>query len=429
VLKLDRRERDGVDPFLFPRFPGLEGSQGFQCSPHVPDSLVETLSHRELDVCIRSESRDLVVEAATRLIGDRLRALAERSTRPDLVIVALPTELEEFASSPRHRRRARVPDLIIPAHPQLFLFGDDTRRPSDEPPLARTLHRALKAEAMRAGVQLPIQIAWPRTFNGGDDVQDDATRAWNFWVASYYKAGGCPWQISTLRADTCYVGISFYRPMGDIGSLQTSMAQVFSHRGDGMVLRGQTFNWNSRRMGEPHVPRDHARDLLRDVLVQYRTHMQMDPVRLVIHKTSSFSKDEIAGFEDALDNIRFRDFVSIDGGSRLRFLRQGEEPPLRGTVIEVAPRTHALFTSGYVPFLQVYPGFRVPVPLIVRHDHGDDSPTMVMTEILGLTKLNWNSASFATREPITLDFARDVGRILSELPNGIQPATSYRFYM
>jgi hypothetical protein len=33
-------------------------------------------------------------------------------------------------------------------------------------------------------------LIWPASLVGGADVQDDATRAWNFCTAIYYKAGG-----------------------------------------------------------------------------------------------------------------------------------------------------------------------------------------------------------------------------------------------
>ena len=53
----------------------------------------------------------------------------------------------------------------------------------------------------------------------------------------------------------------------------------------------------------------------------------------------------------------------------------------------------------------------------------DDAP------ILALTKVNWNSCNFASTEPITLQFARTVGRVMRELPPNLPAARLYRFYM
>jgi hypothetical protein len=72
---------------------------------------------------------------------------------------------------------------------------------------------------------------------------------------------------------------------------------------------------------------------------------------------------------------------------------------------------------------------RIPNPLEVVKHYGDSTAQTVCTEILGLTKLNWNSCAFGSSLPITIRFARDDGKILAELPSGQCPQTKYRFYM
>ena len=55
----------------------------------------------------------------------------------------------------------------------------------------------------------------------------------------YYKAGGVPWRLQRNPTDftTCYVGIAFYKNSSR-DTLETSVAQVFNQRGDGMIIRG-----------------------------------------------------------------------------------------------------------------------------------------------------------------------------------------------
>jgi len=81
--------------------------------------------------------------------------------------------------------------------------------------------------------------------------------------------------------------------------------------------------------------------------------------------------------------------------------------------------------------LGTYPGPYVPEPLEIVEHFGDSSIQKISREILALTKLNWNSATFSCGFPMTLFFAREVGKILSEIPDGqehyIQP--SYRYYI
>jgi len=65
---------------------------------------------------------------------------------------------------------------------------------------------------------------------------------------------------------------------------------------------------------------------------------------------------------------------------------------------------------------------------MIKH-RGDSTREDLSAEILGLTKLNWNTASFSTYLPITIKFATEVGKILSELPPEKLTKDHYRFFM
>lgn len=96
-----------------------------------------------------------------------------------------------------------------------------------------------------------------------------ATFAWNLATALYYKANGKPWRLAKLRQDTCYVGISFFHNlMNPDCDVQTSMAQVFTHNGEGIVLRG-TDAVVDRRTDEPHMSEKQARELMAQALKTY----------------------------------------------------------------------------------------------------------------------------------------------------------------
>ena len=102
---------------------------------------------------------------------------------------------------------------------------------------------------------------------------------------------------------------------------------------------------------------------------------------------------------------------------------------MRGTMIELGRRDFLLYTTGYVPFLRVYPGMRIPNPLEVVEHHGTTAADTLCAEILALTKLNWNSCACAGSNPITLDFSRKVSDVLKELPPDVPPLTQYRYYI
>lgn len=407
-----------ADTVLFPEFPGMASELGFGCELEYPTHLAQTLSAAELARIANAPDRDGAVEAAGEIIGRHLLALAERDSPPDIALVALPTTVREKAGGGRTRPRAGKK----PTAQMQLDFMDP--RPVEPFRRSRTLHRVVKAEGMRAS--LPTQLAWETTFSG-QGVQDDATRAWNFCTGLYYKAGGVPWRVTGLAQNTCYVGISFYRSIDAPDELQTSMAQAFSDRGEGTVLRGASFTWD-RRSGPPCLPRAAACQLIKDVLESYSVHHPQPPARVVVHKSSRFSDEEHAGMLQALEDVvPYHDFLSLVP-SNIRFLRTGAEPPLRGTVVEVARGRYVLFTRGYVPYLKVYPGLRIPHPMDVRH-RGTSSVVDLAHEVLALTRMNYNSADFASADPITLGFARNVGLILSELPEDVTPHSSFRFYM
>lgn len=280
---------------------------------------------------------------------------------------------------------------------------------------------------------IPTQLVKPRTLlSKPEDVtlQDEATRAWNFSVALYYKAEGYPWKLTEMTVGTCYVGITFYKDLTDPeGKMRTSMAQVFTHTGEGLVLRGGRAVLDETK--SPHLSEAGAYQLMRDILQLYYEQMGQLPSRLVVHKSSRFWSDEIYGFNKAAKDVKIKDYVTIfKRGRGIRFMRKkGKYPPLRGTVIKIGERNYIVFTQGWIPYFRTYPGLRVPVPLEIVEHHGDSSMETICREILALTKLSWNSADFCISEPVTLAYSRQVGRVLAYVPEEVKPRPQYLFYM
>jgi hypothetical protein len=434
------------DPVLRPSFPGV--SRVFGSKIMLLDQWKEIITQQEVNRVITIRRFHDRVKNGAKLFSDHLRNLAEREPRPDVVICALPWDIVDSCGTLGGRGQQERRVKLTPAERELLRIikrhretGQTTLFPLDELSLDIDLlpgtsdfRGILKAEAMSIG--LPTQIAWPSTFTGEQHgnimVQDEATRAWNFCVALYYKAGGFPWRIADASPGTCYIGISFYKDQTDIsGQMRTSIAQIFTHTGEGLVLRGSRFVWSdSRHKKSPHLDEEGAFRLLKDAIELYQRHMHQSPSRLVVHKSSRYWPDELRGFRSATEGIHQVDFVAIlVGGRGIRFMRKGAYPPLRGTVIQLADRNYLLYSKGYVPYLQTYPGLRVPRPLEIIEHIGDSTPNIICKEILTLTKMNWNSADFSSGEPITLAFSRHVGEILAQLPDDVIPQSQYRFYM
>jgi len=437
VVSRGQTIRVQTDPSTVPAFPGLRAT--FDTDFVLAEQLVETLSQAEIAELEGVDLFEPRVTCLATILGKRLAVLAEKATVPDVVLVALPSSIRKLCTVPsRHRRRGKHPftlrDLIINslakdrAIGQLNLLDVAKAHGVDPEQASRenvVLHSALKIHGMRVG--LPTQLLWEGTLDG-IGVEDDATCAWNIWSGVYYKANNELWRLSGLTANSCFVGLSFYKDRHD-ESLRCCVAQAFSDRGEGLVLRGEPFAWNDDLGKTPHLERTQAADLISRVLDAYRDHVKVQPSRVVIHKWQRFWPEERAGFELAIRNAGVHSFDFVSFGSRgIRFYRAGDEPVLRGTYVQLTGGG-LLFTRGYVPFLRRYPGMRVPRPLEILEHHGSASMTQIAAEILALTKLDWNTTMFAGKEPITTAFAEDVGRILAELPHNVEPRKTYRFYM
>jgi hypothetical protein len=411
-----------MDPRVFTPFPGLKPT--FRADFALNDELILTLTQQDVVRVERARTFEPRLKLLVDAVVEKLRVLADKTSAPDVVIIALPTTLRKLVTVPSrhlHDTAARVKKPL----PQRSLFdllhsNSDGGEPMDPQPAV--FHHSLKARAMPIG--LPTQLVWQQTLEG-NALEDEATRAWNFWTGVYYKGGGTPWRVLGLPKGTCYVGVTFYRDHRD-SNLRSCLAQAFSDQGEGLVLRSEPFKWTGTK--SPHLPKQIASDLIARVLGAYQAHVLHPPSRVVVHKWQRYWQEERDGFAEALGGVSSFDLVAFSDRG-IRFFRAGEHPPLRGTLVQIAPHDAILFTRGYVPYLGEYPGMRVPKPLEIVEHYGSASMSQLATEILALTKMDWNSAMFAGKQPITTAFSEDVGHILAEFPANAEPRPQYRFYM
>jgi hypothetical protein len=409
---------------LFTSFPGFNDTGCFHSHLITDPTQVRTISARQVED-IAQHSQGVAIADAVELIFNEMVELKAKS-RPDVILCAIPE-----------------PFLHLDAEDDEDLAAEVEKEPQ-EFETRLDLRSYLKAKSMQLGI--PIQLLRPETY--GDKprkkarrnkktkftieldrtLQDEATRAWNLHTALYYKAGGRPWRIPTFKTDllTCFVGVSFYRSL-DENALQTSVAQVYNERGEGIVVRGQTVR-TSKDDPAPHLPRDGARSLLDDALKRFEAEHHTKPARVVLHKSSKYSPDELAGFSESAHGLYAADFLTIDK-TFIRLFRQGRYPPLRGTYLELDDNQAVLYSRGSIPFFGTYPGMYIPRPLLIRRAFGDTPLKALAGEALSLTKLNWNNTQFDGSWPITLRVAKEVGKILKYVPDGSPIQAHYAFYM
>lgn len=442
-----RITNDGAEPFLYPHFPGFNANMPFQCDLAFGKAWRFEILPREIDEALKHSNFFERIKRIVKLYTNGLSVLIGREPKPDVVLYLIDQKIVDECTvritAWGETKRRKVPLIERrasrkskgPKQPFLFPELDPFRDIEEDEVVHQNLRRGLKAEGMR--FDRPTQIVWPRTLQidgsvkAREKTQDIATRAWNLCVALYHKAGALPWRLAQIDPDTCFVGVSFFRELNeDKPRIRTSMAQAFTASGDGYVLRGNSFEWDERAHGRsPHLDGKGALALMQSLLDLYKTHNQGRlPSRLVLHKSSRFWPDELTGFQEACKCVSRRDFVAF-GNREIQFYRLGKYAPLRGTYVKFNSTNFLLYTMGYIPYLRTYPGARAPKPIEIVEHHGDSPWTDVLKDVLSLTKLNWNTASFACAYPITLAFSQKVGQILAELPEGVDPRPEYRFYM
>jgi len=385
-------------------FPGFAEDRGFFCKLLDDPTCDELLTRHELDGVSGERRLRARFERGKEILVSKLRHLAERDQHLDCVILALPDELLEHCWSVDYRDGAREK-------------------------VHRDFRRELKVEAMR--LRLATQILLERTSRqqpSDKGVDPKAQAAWNFFTALYYKAGGIPWVPASLDQRTCYVGVSFFRPRDGGNRMRASVAQAFNETGDGIVLRGQPFEWDERDERSPHLAADAAQRLVDGTVARYTSELKHPPSRVVVFKSSKYWDDERSGFEKGLASIPSYDLVSLTPRDDIRLVRVGKYPVLRGTLLSLG-NLSLLYTTGYIPALGAYPHGHLPSPLELSDHHGDRTVPDLAREILALSKLNWNSAMFAGLLPIPLRFAKRIGDVLREVPEDLDPLPNFKYYI
>jgi hypothetical protein len=414
-------------PNFFPAFPGFTKESCFQCDWITSDRLERAIPTREINRIISDANKAEGVRKAVDLFVAECRYLTEM-TKAEVIICAPPVELLN------HLDVSLVAETEEESHAQT---ADDGASDGNDP-VRLDLHDMLKARSLT--LKRPIQFIRPATY---DDkvkeisgtgrrrhLQDPATRAWNLYTALYYKAGGTPWRLRRHVSDfeTCFVGVSFYHTL-DRQTVNSSVAQVFNERGEGMILRGGEAEL-SKEDRQPHLNEADMKALLLNALNEFDREHHHPPARVVVHKTSSFNQAELMGCNAAMDELRIkgRDVLAIRESS-VRLFRTGQYPPLRGTFLELDGRRSLLYTRGSIPFYQMYPGMYVPRALEIDSVATETPARTLAQEILALTKMNWNNTQFDSALPITLRAARQVGAILKYAGDQPEITSNYAFYM
>jgi hypothetical protein len=286
-------------------------------------------------------------------------------------------------------------------------------------------HRQIKARLLRTGhvSQLIRETTLaPEKFlnNAGYPVrrlQEQATVAWNLATGLYYKTQATPpWKLAKVRPGVCYIGLVFKVLPNHPKEYVCCAAQMFMNEGDATVFRGANGPWKTGKY-EYHLTPEEAKKLISRVVDTFKDKHGESPKELFIHGRTMFSEEEWNAFCEAAPpetNVVGVRIKTTNGDVKL--YRDGDYPVMRGTAMLIDESNAYLWTSGYIPQLDTYIGPETPNPLfisIIEYSSKKPEISSVLSDIMGLTKINYNACNYSDGLPVTIKFADKVGDVLT----------------
>jgi len=428
-------------------FPGFAAAYN-SAWPVKPRATITTIDGDALAKALRISNRNEAIKAAVDLYVDPLIAAAARlEDPPTFWFVVIPEEVYELG---RPLSKVPAPERIqgqvrmtkgeaLKLEEQHTLFGIEEAE-AEVYKYATHFRRQLKARLLND--KIVTQIVRETTLAPNDflksngqlkrRVEDSATIAWKLTTGAYYKDGGKPWQLADVRPGVCYVGLAYKRrnPESD-DRFSVCAAQMFLSSGEGVVFRGALGPWYRADSKQFHLDEAAAQSLVAMVVKEYRDqHDNQAPAELFLHAKSSFTDEEWTGFvRGAPAETNVVGVQIADAKDNLKLFRPGKYPVMRGSALVLDDGQAFLWTAGYVPRLDTYLGPETPNPLLVRRQRGECSFETILRDVMGLTKINFNSCLHNDRLPVTIRFADAVGDIMLAAPQTGEPRLPFKFYI
>lgn len=305
------------------------------------------------------------------------------------------------------------------------------------------LHDFLKG--ITATRSIPLQIIRDNalTYNCRASVM------WRLGIALYCKAGGVPWRLANVSADTAYIGISYAvrNPAKEGQRFVTCCSQVFDAEGAGLEFIAYDTNEEQRDYKNPYLSRTEMRSVMaRSLRLYQQRHGGRTPKTVTIHKGFDFTPEEIEGCFDAWRSTDGLQIIQIQANSMWRGLlyhapkQKGAlaspamYPIFRGSVLPIDDRSALLWTQGNAPSAAQGKDFfkegkSIPKPLLLTRFAGHGSWENDCNAILGLSKMNWNNDGLYDLQPVTIGYADVLARTIKRIPDLAPRPYEFRFFM
>jgi len=283
------------------------------------------------------------------------------------------------------------------------------------------------------------------------DVQQSCQINWWLSLSYFVKSLRTPWILSNTDKTTAFAGIGYSidSKEDNKGHIILGCSHIYSSSGEGLKYKlskisNDKIQWRHKK---PHLSYDDAYEFGKSVINLFYESMNEIPKRVVIHKRTFFTDDEKKGILDSLydnTNIDSVDLVEINFEDDIKYvssrIKDGKTEidgfsVSRGTCIQLNASEALLWAHGVIPSVinqnfNFYPGGRyIPKPLKIIKHHGSGSLEQIANEILGLTKMNWNSLNMYSQLPATISSSNDIARIGKLIDNKEKIEYDYRYFI
>lgn len=269
---------------------------------------------------------------------------------------------------------------------------------------------------------------------------------WALSLAIYVKAGRTPWTISGIQPDTAFAGIGYSVLSGASGNNTViGCSHIYTYDGLGMKYKlSKLQDVTIDKKQNPYLSEHEAYRLGLNIKELFYKSFSDMPKRVVIHKRTPFRKDEISGLVGSLSTAGIQDIelieISYEDDLKCFALNYDNSdadgfPVLRGLCFPLNSNTMYLYTHGIAPSVKApgrkyFQGGRsVPLPLKVVRHYGFSSMSQIANEILGLSRMNWNSFNLYSKLPCTIESSNQIAQIGWLLSQYEGTLYDYRFFM
>jgi hypothetical protein len=302
------------------------------------------------------------------------------------------------------------------------------------------LHNFVKAFCVPQGIATQ--------FLEEDTLTNDLQCRIRWWLslALYVKSMRTPWVLASLDGNSAFVGlgISVDRKAERGKHVLLGCSHLYNAQGQGLQFRLSKIENPFFRGRNAFMSQEDARrvgETIRQLF--WESHFKL-PERVVIHKQTEFTDDERKGLQAGLSGIKQIDLLEIHVDRALRYLASTPKPdgsfevdgfPVkRGTLLKIDQDAALLWVHGVSravnPRQNYYQGKRrIPAPLLIRRHAGRSDLSIVGDEILGLSKMNWNSFDLYAKLPATVETSKQIARIGALLERFGSESYDYRLFM